>query len=115
MKCPTCRLENPDGAERCDCGYDFVAKTVKASYAHEALVEKHGPPPAPSDAMRAEGRDDLIVGWGTFALGLGLTLATYVSGMGRAGGYVIFHGAMIWGLMRVRRGLHRKRTGLDLP
>jgi len=114
MTCPRCKLQNPDSAERCDCGYDFIAKAVKSSYAEVAAVEKYGPPPEPSEAVRADGRDDIIVGVGTFAIGLGLSLGTYFAGMGRTGGYVLFHGAMIWGLLRVRRGLHRKRTGLDL-
>lgn len=29
VKCPNCGLTNPSGAERCDCGYDFVSGTVK--------------------------------------------------------------------------------------
>jgi hypothetical protein len=32
MDCPNCGLVNPDTAQRCDCGYDFYAKTVKESY-----------------------------------------------------------------------------------
>ena len=32
MKCPNCRLINPDTALRCDCGYDFQSKQVKESY-----------------------------------------------------------------------------------
>jgi hypothetical protein len=30
--CPTCHLANPDGALRCDCGYDFGSGVMKASY-----------------------------------------------------------------------------------
>jgi len=32
MKCPNCMLENPPGALRCDCGYDFPAGTLRESY-----------------------------------------------------------------------------------
>ena len=32
MKCPKCGLENPDIAERCDCGYDFASGEMKRSY-----------------------------------------------------------------------------------
>lgn len=31
MKCPHCMLENPPGALRCDCGYDFPTGTRKES------------------------------------------------------------------------------------
>jgi hypothetical protein len=34
--CPKCGLVNPPDAQRCDCGYDFISRTVKESY----LVEK---------------------------------------------------------------------------
>ena len=27
MTCPVCRLENPPGAGRCDCGYDFKSQS----------------------------------------------------------------------------------------
>lgn len=32
MKCANCGLINPESAERCDCGYDFATRTIKASY-----------------------------------------------------------------------------------
>jgi hypothetical protein len=28
MNCPRCRLVNPDGAERCDCGYQFRSGAI---------------------------------------------------------------------------------------
>jgi hypothetical protein len=34
MDCPNCGLINPASATRCDCGFDFVSQTVKASYLH---------------------------------------------------------------------------------
>ena len=30
MECPKCEVVNPDTAERCDCGYDFVADPMGA-------------------------------------------------------------------------------------
>jgi hypothetical protein len=30
--CPTCGMVNPPEAQRCDCGYDFVARQMKRSY-----------------------------------------------------------------------------------
>ena len=32
MKCPTCRLVNPDTALRCDCGYDFQSGKMEQPY-----------------------------------------------------------------------------------
>jgi hypothetical protein len=32
MRCPNCQLENPPGALRCDCGYDFPTGTLKQPY-----------------------------------------------------------------------------------
>lgn len=35
--CPKCGLVNPPLAQRCDCGYDFVSRSVERSYlSHQA-------------------------------------------------------------------------------
>ena len=34
MKCPNCKLENPDSEIRCDCGYDFQTGEIKKPYLH---------------------------------------------------------------------------------
>jgi len=36
MKCPQCGLINPEGAMRCDCGWDFETGALKRSYTEEA-------------------------------------------------------------------------------
>ena len=32
MNCPRCGLINPESAQRCDCGYDFINKSVETPY-----------------------------------------------------------------------------------
>jgi hypothetical protein len=32
MKCPNCKLINPESARRCDCGYDFTLGKLESSY-----------------------------------------------------------------------------------
>ena len=32
MKCPSCGLINPVGAQRCDCGYDFATGSQQDSF-----------------------------------------------------------------------------------
>lgn len=32
MNCPRCRLINPETAQRCDCGYDFITNSVEKPY-----------------------------------------------------------------------------------
>ena len=34
-KCPKCKLLNPEGALRCDCGLDFETGAIKKSYLSE--------------------------------------------------------------------------------
>ena len=32
MNCPNCGLVNPETSQRCDCGYNFAARTVNETY-----------------------------------------------------------------------------------
>jgi sterol desaturase/sphingolipid hydroxylase (fatty acid hydroxylase superfamily) len=37
MKCTRCGLLNPEGAQRCDCGYDFATHVVERPYFRQKL------------------------------------------------------------------------------
>lgn len=50
MRCPICRLENPDDAMRCDCGYDFDTGNIEQSYFKEISEFKQ-----PSDGLKLWG------------------------------------------------------------
>lgn len=38
-ECPHCKLENPDSAERCDCGYDFASGSMES----EEIFDEYRP------------------------------------------------------------------------
>ena len=40
--CPSCRLVNPPDAQRCDCGYDFVARRVEVPATGAFLPHRGG-------------------------------------------------------------------------
>ncbi|MEP7337421.1 MAG: RDD family protein [Acidobacteriota bacterium] len=42
MQCPKCKLENPDTAARCDCGWDFATSTIQTSYLSYADTDRFG-------------------------------------------------------------------------
>ena len=42
LECPRCGLLSPDGAARCDCGYDFDRNTIESSYLMAHVLRKHG-------------------------------------------------------------------------
>ncbi|GEM_PF-3417528 len=37
MQCPNCGLTNPETAQRCDCGYDFLSTTIEEPYYKEKI------------------------------------------------------------------------------
>lgn len=67
MICPNCNIDNPEGAVRCNCGYDFGTSTVVDSYSAVA-AEK------PSTPL-------LVIGWICSILGgwLGIVIACIIT------------------------------------
>jgi hypothetical protein len=73
MECPKCKLENPDIAMRCDCGYDFLTKSLEKSYLTDS-EESKGISTKPSDGL-------VIIGWISSILGgwLGIFIACSIA------------------------------------
>jgi hypothetical protein len=107
MKCPECRLISPAGALRCDCGYDFETRLMKASYLHRTPEG----PELIGEIVRDMGRRDLVVGGVWLALGAVATIGTYAVAAAQGGTYVMAYGAIVVGLIRFARGLYRVQTG----
>jgi hypothetical protein len=113
MDCPRCGLLSPDGAQRCDCGYDFAERVVKESYLEAEQRRKIGDPAA---VIRELGRRDIKLGSLCLALGIIFTVGTHVlAGRGQGRFTAILYGAVICGLIWLLRGIDRVRSGLDRP
>ncbi len=67
MICPNCNIDNPVGAARCNCGYDFGLSTAADSYS-AVTAEK------PSMAL-------IVIGWICSVLGgwLGIVIACIIT------------------------------------
>ena len=66
--------------------------------------------------MREAGKKQVMLGLGIAAAGLVLTVATYSAASG-GGSYLVFWGAIIFGLIRARRGaaMMRKASAVAPP
>ena len=111
MQCPVCHLRNPDSALRCDCGFDFVANTVKESYFE---ADRRRRIPDPVEFVRDLGRRDIRIGTLCLVCGAVATGGTYALAL-RFGYYSITIGALVYGLLWLLRGIDRVRTGIDRP
>lgn len=92
--CPSCGLTNPGSAQRCDCGYDFLAQKIS----REALAARA--------ARKSAGKTSLVLGVAMLLGGVGLT----VVGSSIEGGFVVFYGLIVAGVIAIGRGvLERSR------
>lgn len=94
MQCPKCGLENPQSAQRCDCGYDFQSRLVLSSYAAASSPRK----------PREEGRKNMAAGAVVCIIGILVTAVTY-SAARDGQSYIIAWGAIVFGAVRFFRGL----------
>jgi hypothetical protein len=107
QKCPECGLFNPPDAGRCDCGYDFVSKSVKSSYLLAHVLEKRGGEARIIDEMsRSKIRTGILL----------LVLSALVTGVSLRGGSngYFWGGATMVGALLLYRGLRQRgRQTLD--
>ena len=60
QKCPKCDLLNPPSAERCDCGYDFVTKSMQTSYLAPAEQIRQSKDPRTNPALTLGHKSRLV-------------------------------------------------------
>jgi hypothetical protein len=97
MKCPACGLYSPDGATRCDCGYNFAWQPGSA--ADQTFVA----------GRRAAANRNMRHGAAWVVAGLAMLALTYAYALDRGGGNRIFGlGPVIFGLVQFFRGVAQR-------
>jgi hypothetical protein len=76
MECPKCGLINPDEAERCDCGFDFVTQTLERSYLENAQAAGDSAP-----RRIVSPRTQRVIGLFLILVGIGLTASEWRSAL----------------------------------
>jgi hypothetical protein len=109
MECPNCRRISPEGALRCDCGYDFFSRTIRESYVVQELQRRN---PDKGAWLEASARSDLRNGLlclacGGFIIVVVRSCATTSLGISE----LAVHLPALYGLALINRGMKdRKRA-----
>jgi hypothetical protein len=107
MNCPRCGLINPGTAQRCDCGYDFISKSLKRSYATSTPNSSSSRIAIAAQAV-ALVLAGAAVSWGCWMI----YVALYPGASGEFGGFSVLFAAMIdipVGLVSLVAGLAVKK------
>jgi len=107
MNCPRCGLINPGTAQRCDCGYDFISKSLKRSYATSTSNSSSSRIAIGAQAVALVLAGAAVI-WGCWMI----YVALYPGASGEFGGFSVLFAAMIdipVGLVSLVAGLALKK------
>jgi hypothetical protein len=80
MECPNCKLVNPPGTVHCDCGYNFLTRTISAPAQQSEIAPNFGNIPAKSD--------------GSVGLGIGFGLLLHLLQLLVVPGIAVLYGVL---------------------
>jgi len=108
MKCPNCGLINPETAERCDCGYDFLTGIMKESYLSEGS-EISGQQYKYTSIRRKTGKRNMLFGAFCCIGGILVTSISYNAAASDSsdGHYIIPWGAIAFGAILFFKGVYQ--------
>ena len=90
MNCPRCGLVNPETAQRCDCGYDFISKSVEKPYFTSSPNTTLS-----RIAIRAQVVALILAGGAVIWGCLMVHIALYPGASGEFGGYSVLFAAVV--------------------